>query len=603
MAWTGARLGSLEDKSIDARLNIQARAAIISAVVMFATIITSSLLALDRQKQAHVYAQQALRAAMLEKDFTSLARDVFRHAAINTADSRKDVDGNIGDMKDSMTAAKAELDDSEDAVVDEVAGKFDRYVALVNQAFANGQVDHATLKQAEHMGDEIDDTIEKIRNPVIAKAAAVDAQQTMLAWVTLAVTGAISGLIGAFSFLLARRVRRSISGELGELASTIGRITDGHYNTMVPFGDRADDIGQLARAAVNLRETSKAREEADHEMRTLVNAMVSALDRLAQGDLTVTMPEVSPAFAKLRTDFNGAVKALHDAISSVSMAAAAIENGAREIDAASHDLSLRSEAQAADLSAAAAKLGEVTGTVKDTASSATEAAGVVSTAVREAGEGGQTIREAVSAMGNIEKASDEISQIISVIDGITFQTNLLALNAGVEAARAGEAGKGFAVVASEVRALAQRSSDAASQIRSLIESSGREVSGGVQLVRRAGEAFGAIGQRIAQITALVERIREGSEHQSQSLGTINVAVAGMDRTTQQNAAMVEEATAAAKSLATEARQLTDLVDRFAIANRAGAYRPAAQPARSAPVSHAVHGNLALVHADDDFSAF
>jgi hypothetical protein len=111
MAWTGARLGRLEDKSIDARLNIQARAAIISAVVMFATIITSSLLALDRQKQAHVYAQQALRAAMLEKDFTSLARDVFRHAAINTADSRKDVDGNIGDMKDSMTAAKAELDD------------------------------------------------------------------------------------------------------------------------------------------------------------------------------------------------------------------------------------------------------------------------------------------------------------------------------------------------------------------------------------------------------------------------------------------------------------------------------------------------------------
>jgi methyl-accepting chemotaxis protein len=227
----------------------------------------------------------------------------------------------------------------------------------------------------------------------------------------------------------------------------------------VPFGDRADDIGQLARAAVNLRETSKAREEADHEMRTLVNAMVSALDRLAQGDLTVTMPEVSPAFAKLRTDFNGAVKALHDAISSVSMAAAAIENGARDRCRQPRS-SLRSEAQAADLSAAAAKLGEVTGTVKDTASSAAEAAGVVSTAVREAGEGGQTIREAVSAMGNIEKASDEISQIISVIDGITFQTNLLALNAGVEA-RAGEAGKGFAVVASEVRALAQRSSDAA----------------------------------------------------------------------------------------------------------------------------------------------
>jgi methyl-accepting chemotaxis protein len=603
MAWTGL-LGRLEDKSIDARLNIQARAAVISAVVVLATIVTSSLFALDRQRQAHVYSQQALRAAMLEKDFTSLARDVFRHAAINNPDSRKDVDGNVGDMKDSMAAAKAELDDSEDVVVDQVAQKFDTYVTLVDRAFANGQVDHAVLKQAEAVGDEVDDTIEKIRNPVIAKSEAVAQQQTLLAWVTLGVTGAISLLIGAFSFLLARRVRRSISGELAELASTIGRITQGHYNTSVPFGDRSDDIGQLARAAVNLRETSKAREEADHEMRELVNAMVSALDRLAQGDLTVTMPEVSPAFAKLRSDFNGAVKALHDAISSVSMAAAAIENGAREIDAASHDLSNRSEAQAADLSAASVKLGEVTGTVRDTASSASEAAGVVSTAVREAGEGGQTIREAVAAMGNIEKASDEISQIISVIDGITFQTNLLALNAGVEAARAGEAGKGFAVVASEVRALAQRSSDAASQIRSLIESSGREVSGGVQLVRRAGEAFSAIGQRIAQITALVERIREGSENQSESLGTINVAVAGMDRTTQQNAAMVEEATAAAKSLATEARQLTDLVDRFGIENRASAYRPsAAPPRRTALPPAAFHGNLALAHSSEGFNEF
>ncbi|NKJ41013.1 methyl-accepting chemotaxis protein [Novosphingobium sp. SG720] len=603
MAWASGLAGRLEDKSIDARLNIQARAAVISAVVVFATIITSSLFALDRQRQAHIYSQQAVRAAMLEKDFTSLARDVFRHAAINTADSRKDVDGNIGDMKDSMAAAKAELDDSEDAVVDQVGQKFETYIALVNQAFANGQVDHATLTRAEAVGDELDDTIEKIRNPVIAKAEAVAQQQTMLAWVTLAVTGAISLVIGAFSFLLARRVRGSISGELGELASTIARITQGHYNTSVPFDDRHDDIGQLARAAVNLRETSKAREEADHEMRELVNAMVSALDRLAQGDLTVTMPQVSPAFAKLRTDFNGAVKALHDAISSVSIAAAAIENGAREIDAASDDLSIRSEAQAADLSAASVKLGEVTVTVKDTANSATEAAGVVSTAVREAGEGGQTIREAVAAMGNIEKASDEISQIISVIDGITFQTNLLALNAGVEAARAGEAGKGFAVVASEVRALAQRSSDAASQIRSLIESSGREVSGGVQLVRRAGEAFTAIGQRIAQITALVERIRDGSENQSESLGTINVAVSGMDRTTQQNAAMVEQATAAAKSLATEARQLTDLVDRFGIENRASAYRPASAPSRRAAPAPAYSGNLALAHSDEGFNEF
>src|SRR3546814_643734 len=214
------------------------------------------------------------------------------------------------------------------------------------------------------------------------------------------------------------------------------------------------------------------------------------------------------------------------------------------------------------LAEAAETISQITGSVGEAAEGAAQTNALVNVAVSEAKQSGSIVRKAVDAMGNIEQATQEIGKIIGVIDGITFQTNLLALNAGVEAARAGDAGKGFAVVASEVRALAQRSADAARDINELITSSTQEVAVGVELVADAGKALERIAAKINEITGLVGQISVSAEQQSIRLTQTNGVMANMDRVTQQNAAMVEQSTAAARSLAEEARRLTSLVHRF-----------------------------------------
>ncbi|HWA60135.1 MAG TPA: methyl-accepting chemotaxis protein, partial [Caulobacteraceae bacterium] len=236
--------------------------------------------------------------------------------------------------------------------------------------------------------------------------------------------------------------------------------------------------------------------------------------------------------------------------------------GAEEIAKASDDLSRRSEQQAASLEETAAALDEITATVRQTAAGAGQASEAVGAAKREAVQSGEVVAEAVAAMGGIEQSSKQISQIIGVIDEIAFQTNLLALNAGVEAARAGDAGRGFAVVASEVRALAQRSADAAKEIKSLISASSRQVEQGVGLVGRTGEALTSIGAKVSQIDVLVAEISGSAQEQATGLGQVNVAVNDMDKVVQRNAAMVEESTAAAHSLKAEAAQLAALVAGF-----------------------------------------
>jgi methyl-accepting chemotaxis protein len=225
--------------------------------------------------------------------------------------------------------------------------------------------------------------------------------------------------------------------------------------------------------------------------------------------------------------------------------------------------------------------------VKRTASGAVQADSAVSAARGDAERSGQVVREAVAAMGEIERSAKQISQIIGVIDEISFQTNLLALNAGVEAARAGEAGRGFAVVASEVRALAQRSSEAAKEIKGLINESSRHVETGVDLVGRTGEALGGIVAKVADISGLVAEISSSAQEQSTALGEVNTAVNQMDQTTQQNAAMVEQATAAAHSLTHEAETLTQLVSRFEIGMSGGGVTSRQAPKKAIPPSGAV----------------
>jgi methyl-accepting chemotaxis protein len=299
-----------------------------------------------------------------------------------------------------------------------------------------------------------------------------------------------------------------------------------------------------------------------------VNQIAQALERLAANDLSYRMPDaIDPQFARVRDDFNGAVEALDETIGAVASATRNVASGASEISTASDDLSRRTEQQAASLEETAAALDEVTATVARSAEGAKRASEAASDARVDAAKSGEIVGDAVAAMDGIEASSTQISQIIGVIDEIAFQTNLLALNAGVEAARAGEAGRGFAVVAQEVRALAQRSADAAKEIKVLIANSSAQVVRGVKLVGDTGQALTAIVGKVSEIDTLISEIAQSAREQAIGLGEVNVAVNQMDQVTQQNAAMVEEATAAAASLRMEADELQRLIARFNVTAR------------------------------------
>lgn len=308
-----------------------------------------------------------------------------------------------------------------------------------------------------------------------------------------------------------------------------------------------------------------ARLEMERAQAQMFSTLADGLDRLASGDLTYRITTaVGADHVKVRDDFNAAMARLQDAMKHVATSTRGIESGTEEIAAASEDLSRRTEQQAASLEETAAALDEITATVRKTASGAKAANEVVTAARTEAEKGGGVVSDAVEAMSAIEKSSVQIAQIIGVIDEIAFQTNLLALNAGVEAARAGDAGRGFAVVAQEVRALAQRSADAAKEIKALISASTTQVSAGVKLVDQTGDALRRIVARVLEINGVVNEIASSAVEQSTALNEVNTAVNQMDQMTQQNAAMVEESTAATQSLKGEACELSRLIGGFSI---------------------------------------
>ena len=371
----------------------------------------------------------------------------------------------------------------------------------------------------------------------------------------------------AILVLLVRQIARPVNAVTNGLAA----LASGDMSVASVDQDRRDEVGRLAVALDNLRAQLLAADEAKRaQTRLIVDSVGAALSRLAEGDLQSRLDsDLDGPFAAIKTDFNRAADALQTAMSQVSVSTGGILNGAADIRQASDDLSQRTEQQAASLEETAAAMDEITTTVRKTAEQAGLARQMVGQAKDEVQHSGRIMEDAVAAMNGIERASTEISDIISVIDGIAFQTNLLALNAGVEAARAGDAGKGFAVVASEVRALAQRSADAAKDVKERISVSADQVDAGVGLVNQTGEALGRIVTRITEINALIGDIAVSAEQQSTGLQQVNIAVNQMDMVTQQNAAMVEEATAAARSLAGEADELSRQMARFSIVRNGG----------------------------------
>ncbi len=312
-----------------------------------------------------------------------------------------------------------------------------------------------------------------------------------------------------------------------------------------------------------------------------VNALGDGLTTLAAGDLNHRINHsLGKDYESLRSNFNLSLDRLSGTMRSISTGARALRIGSHEIAQAADDLARRSEQQAASLEQTAAALDQITATVRKTAQGAGQARGIVSGATQAARHSTGIVAQAVTAMQQIRQSSQQISQIIGMIDEIAFQTNLLALNAGVEAARAGEAGRGFAVIASEVRALAQRSADAARQIKGLIVTSGTQVASGVSLVEETGNALQRISGQVNEINALVGDIAAAAQDQATGLGEINEAVNQMDQTTQQNAAMVEQSTAASRSMADEAEGLSQLISQFRLGE-------ASEPAQVGPCTLAL----------------
>jgi methyl-accepting chemotaxis protein len=350
------------------------------------------------------------------------------------------------------------------------------------------------------------------------------------------------------------------------------------------------------------------------ERMSAINSLGAGLRALAEGDLTrhLDTPFV-PSMEAVRTDFNDATAKLRGAMRTVGDNASAIASGAREIRAAADDLSKRTEQQAASVEETAAALDEITTTVSDSSRRAEEAGGLVAKTKAGAERSGNVVKSAIGAMGQIEQSSREISNIIGVIDDIAFQTNLLALNAGVEAARAGEAGKGFAVVAQEVRELAQRSASAAKDIKALIGTSTEHVKNGVSLVGQTGAALEEILVQVQEINANVSAIVEAAREQSTGLKEINQAVNSMDQATQQNAAMVEESTAASHAMAREAEALHELLRQFRYGEQAQVVdanrhlEDRAQPSRLHATARAMRGgqrtNLAAAPGADGWQNF
>ncbi|MGR9174331.1 methyl-accepting chemotaxis protein [Rhizobium leguminosarum] len=407
-----------------------------------------------------------------------------------------------------------------------------------------------------------------------------------LQMLVLGVGAIVMLIVGVLAFYA---IRLSVK-PLQTLTTSVHSISAGDLEGAIPCIEKKNEFGDIGRALALFRDSARARRDLetqaaeqralsdaerarnDADKRSLdgqidfaVNQLAAGLGRLSQGDVSQTIgtPFVG-RLEQLRVDFNASLLRLQDTLSGIRDSASSIQRNSGAVSASAGELSKRTEAQAASLEETAAAVEEITVTVRSSAERAREANNVVAATKKTADNSGAVVGDAVAAMDRIEQASQRIEQIIEVIDDIAFQTNLLALNAGIEAARAGEAGKGFAVVAQEVRELAQRSADAAREIKSLIETSSREVTAGSELVQKTGSVLASISQEIIAISGHVETIATASRDQSAALQEVNGSVNAMDQMTQKNASMVAETTQASRLLAGEADTLMALIERFRI---------------------------------------
>lgn len=467
--------------------------------------------------------------------------------------------------------------------IKELATIFDKHDQVALQSFINTKLYRAIDPITEHIAKLVELQV-RVGHAEFDKAEA-KAEWTLDLLLGFTVVALVVVAVAV------RVILKGVTGPLRFITNCMSEIAQGNLSLTVPFLKNRDEIGAIAKAlevfrnaglrnrelereaqesrlrseAERIEMQRRAEEDAAERLRIATSGLAAGLQKLAAGDLSTQLNEAfAPDFEPLRHDFNVSVTQLGRVLSQVSQAVQTMNNSTKEIAESANDFSRRTEQQASALEETAAALEEITTNVSQSAHLSKEARLVANQANSSATVSAGVVANAEEAMRRIEQSSAQISNIIGVIDEIAFQTNLLALNAGVEAARAGEAGKGFAVVAQEVRELAQRSAHAAKEIKALIHNSVVEVESGVQLVRETGGALKTIGELIVQINAHVESIALSSNEQSLGLKEVNIAVNHMDQTTQRNAAMAEEATAATSSLFQESGKLQELVSAFVL---------------------------------------
>ncbi len=413
---------------------------------------------------------------------------------------------------------------------------------------------------------------------------------TGITWAILISAMLMLFLAGIVTWMLTKAISQPISG----MTDAMSKLASGNLSVEIPATGRGDEIGQMAQAVLVFKEAGvekqrleseaaeqrrmgeeerarneAARAEAARQIATVVDGLGAGLERLSAGDLTYRVSDSwSAEYLKIRDDFNAALDQLQEIMGGIARSTTEVSNAAAEISTATTDLSQRTEEQAASIEETSASMEQISATVKKNAENAHHANELTRNTQTVADRGGEVVAQAVSAMALIEDSSRKIADIISVIDEIARQTNLVALKAAVEAARAGEAGRGFAVVASEVRSLAQRSSQAAKDIKDLIVNSSTQVQDGVALVNRAGDSLKEIVDSIRSVAEIVNDIAVASTEQASGIDQVNKALAQMDEVTQQNSAMVEENAATARTLEQQAGHMDERIGVFKISGRA-----------------------------------
>ncbi|AVA20247.1 methyl-accepting chemotaxis protein [Rhizobium sp. NXC24] len=606
--------------------NLKIKTKMLAVILFFGIISFAGLLFIvsEFRKADQVYSafldNEAVAATQGTRSSTSVLASVLQASMMLNFDPDSDAFKTVAAGKSRFGEAKDRLKQAENQVpaqkaqMDQILAGIDELEALTNKVIdqrKSGDVKGANANMAA-ISDKLTALVVKMQannNELTDRmndgGDAVSAHVNTTINYTLGILGTLTLLAMILGVYVAQT---GIATPLTRLHRRMVTLASGDTASEIEGLDRRDEIGQMASAVSVFRDNAieRARLEAQAEvdrnlsdsehaerearqateaahLQQAVQALGDGLKRLAQGDLVTHINTQFVAHLdQLRQDFNHSLIKLNEAMQAVGANARAINAGANEIRGSADELSKRTEQQAAAVEETAAALEQITTTVKDAAKRAEEASQLVAHTRSGAERSGEIVRNAVSAMQQIEKSSSEIGNIIGVIDDIAFQTNLLALNAGVEAARAGEAGKGFAVVAQEVRELAQRSANAAKEIKSLITASSTHVQTGVNLVDETGKALDVIVSEVQEINRHVHAIAEASREQSAGLQEINTAVNAMDHGTQQNAAMVEESTAASHSLATEAASLTALLGQFRMTGTEGNYVAAAAPSNHTP---------------------